>query len=413
MAVAGRGAAEALTATRGAAAKPLPVTQEEPKDSSAAVPYGCLIPATLLLIFLFYLVCFVMLVLGNANFLSVLLGLVLGSFFAFIPLLVLLPLLMWIDRFEPEPPRLIFIAFFGGGIISTLLALFFQIISSFCIEGRFEPYTASLLSTSIIAPLTEEPAKALIVLSIFFFFQDEFDGVLDGIVYGTIVGLGFEAFENLLYFSGEFASGGFGSMLANFVVRWFLGALGHAYYTGAFGIALGLTQSVRSRILKLPVALIGLIAAMFLHGYWNLVCTVEGSCLSILLLDFFLLLPCFIMFGVAVYLSLKVESRVISTLLKEEVASGLMSQGEYHILSSVIRRFRKGYSVFSTGGFALWKKYRTLVHAHTKLAFLKHHVILKERRDPKLLQRITKERAFIESFRNNPENAPLLSLVTL
>ena len=52
----------------------------------------------------------------------------------------------------------------------------------------------------MIAPLIEEPAKALCLLALY--RSREFDNATDGFVYGAAAGLGFGMTENFFYFGG-------------------------------------------------------------------------------------------------------------------------------------------------------------------------------------------------------------------
>jgi len=56
-----------------------------------------------------------------------------------------------------------------------------------------------LLAAPISAPIAEEIAKAMRVIVIFWLLRAEFDNLRDGIVYGALVGLGFNWFETALY----------------------------------------------------------------------------------------------------------------------------------------------------------------------------------------------------------------------
>ena len=60
--------------------------------------------------------------------------------------------------------------------------------------------TGEAFGAVISAPLVEESAKAIILLIFFFAKRDEFDGVVDGIVYAAMVGLGFAMTENIQYY---------------------------------------------------------------------------------------------------------------------------------------------------------------------------------------------------------------------
>ena len=52
----------------------------------------------------------------------------------------------------------------------------------------------------ISAPIVEESGKAFILFVFFFWKADEFDGVVDGIVYASMAALGFAMTENIQYY---------------------------------------------------------------------------------------------------------------------------------------------------------------------------------------------------------------------
>ena len=64
------------------------------------------------------------------------------------------------------------------------------------------------LAAPIFAPIAEEIAKALGVVLIFWLLRAEFDNMRDGIVYGALVGLGFNWFEAALYVAQGYAEYG-------------------------------------------------------------------------------------------------------------------------------------------------------------------------------------------------------------
>ena len=63
------------------------------------------------------------------------------------------------------------------------------------------------------APIVEEFAKGLGVFLIFVSARRAFDGPIDGIVYGALVGAGFAFTENIQYFAVSFIEGGVGRCL--------------------------------------------------------------------------------------------------------------------------------------------------------------------------------------------------------
>ena len=58
------------------------------------------------------------------------------------------------------------------------------------------------MMASFSAPLMEETLKGSAVLLLFLFKKDQFDDVLDGIIYAGVTALGFAMVENVEYYGG-------------------------------------------------------------------------------------------------------------------------------------------------------------------------------------------------------------------
>jgi protease PrsW len=191
---------------------------------------------------------------------------------AFIPLAVL----WYLDRRERESPLLFAAAFLWGRCIATGLAVpfntaFFQ-LADLWVRGHplisqvLGPDATVILAAPISAPIIEEVAKALGVLLIFWLLRAEFDNMRDGIVYGALVGLGFNWFEAALYVAQGYAEYGVAPYGAQLGARYALfGFGGHALFTGLFGASLGLALQTRRRWLRWLAPIIGLILAIAAH----------------------------------------------------------------------------------------------------------------------------------------------------
>src|SRR5690606_32033414 len=104
---------------------------------------------------------------------------------------------------------LVVVAFLWGAIPAIVASLVGEIlIGSPMIEAPGSVAEA-VVESALVAPLVEEFAKGLALYAIYRFLRREFDGVLDGLTYGALIGFGFAMTENFFYFVGAFTEGGF------------------------------------------------------------------------------------------------------------------------------------------------------------------------------------------------------------
>jgi len=153
-------------------------------------------------------------------------ALALSSVLSAVPLTVL----WFLDRRERENPWLFAATFLWGGFIATGLALpfntvFFQIVDAWvaqhpAMKQVLGPDATMMLAAPISAPIAEEAAKALGVSLLFWLLRAEFDNMRDGIVYGMLVGLGFNWFEAALYVAQGYAQYGVAPYGAQFGSRY-------------------------------------------------------------------------------------------------------------------------------------------------------------------------------------------------
>ncbi len=127
-------------------------------------------------------------------------------------------------------------------------------------------------SAALTAPIVEEIYKVLGVVLIALIARAETDDLMDGFVYGAMVGLGFTVTEDIDYFLSAFG-GSIGGVLAGFWVRVVASGLyGHVLYTGLAGI--GVAYFVRHRTdqprVRRTLVAVGLLSlAMGAHLFWN------------------------------------------------------------------------------------------------------------------------------------------------
>ena len=193
----------------------------------------------------------------------------LSILYALIPLPFLWLVFWWLDRYEPEPRRYKLSAFVWGGVVAVAIALALELWA----QRTFDLSDEAM--ATFAAPLAEEPAKCLFLLLTFARSRRVIDGVLDGLIYAGIVGIGFACIENIGYYAGTYLGSpemqidGTQGATTTFIVRGVFSPFAHPLFTAAFGIAIGLAVNRRSRILRVLIVTLGLAISIGLHGLWN------------------------------------------------------------------------------------------------------------------------------------------------
>ena len=259
---------------------------------------------------------------------------------AVIPMMFYLLIIWWMDRNEREPFGAVLLSFVWGATGAIVLAiigsLIFQIPVSRAIEiiGGTQS-TVDLSGAVITAPLVEETTKGIFLL--LFALRKQFDGVVDGVVYGGAVGLGFGMTENFMYFLSY--SSDPSTWIMVIIIRTLFSAVMHCMSQATFGAFIGFAK-FKSIILKLLLIPAGLAMAMFLHFMWNLTVSFQDTSLlgmAFMLLYGFSLLA---IFQIALYF----ESKTIMRELTEESKEGVIPAEHLNYLPYVSRRLKSGWS---------------------------------------------------------------------
>jgi len=295
---------------------------------------------------------------------------------AYFPVLLYSWFIWWLDRYEKEPRRLIFIAFFWGMLPAILLAILAEVVLEPPLE---EGFLRDLLSGSLVAPFAEETAKGLFLLLLFWFQRREIDSLYDGFLYGSLVGLGFEATENFFYLIGAGEEGGMEALLGLALFRIGIFGLNHAVFTGFTGLGLAAARLSPRRIPRLIAPVIGWGIGVALHAFHNGVLTLIGH-LEIgeeLSLLGFLSVVAANWMGALMVLMLALwglyRERVwITYYLREEVDQGILPDPVYRDCRSLWRRGVRRWGALLRGDLREWRRLGRLYQAAIELAFRKH-----------------------------------------
>lgn len=172
----------------------------------------------------------------------------------FVPMLLVAPVLLWMDRIEPEPWSERVHAFLWGAFVAGIISLIFNTL--------FATVTGSeTLAAVISAPFIEELTKAGAI--IWAVRRKHVDGVMDGLIYAGWSALGFAVIEDFSYF---WLAEDEDLLFETFVGRALFTPFAHPLFTAWTGLAIGL--AIRRRR-PLITAWWGLALAIASHAAWN------------------------------------------------------------------------------------------------------------------------------------------------
>lgn len=323
------------------------------------------------------------------------------AFPALVPLGIVLTVVWWLDRWEPEPfPLMLLALLYGSGasILGTLLTGNFMLqVATAVLRARGDVNGYAVV---VQGPVIEEVIKCLGILLILLIARRELGGPVDGFIYAALIGAGFAFTENIVYFANH------GGTQLEFVwllvVRGILSPFAHVLFTGLAGMAVGWAARRGGRARIASAFMLGLAAAILSHAFWN-----GGSVMVLPLLGldprepfgwivFYALtqVPVFLLLA-RVLLWLVDRDRLMTRHRLEEYRdAGWFTENEITIITDWDARVR-ALRWSRAHGPEAERAVEGFIQDATRLAFAREHASI-DKRDP---DRRTVERALLEEVR--------------
>lgn len=286
---------------------------------------------------------------------------------AALPFIVMVAVVLLFDRYEPEPRALLALTLAFGATGAVLIALIFNTLGQTVATFALGSGTGNFVATVVLAPIVEEITKGSVVLVLMLRLKDQFNGVVDGIVYAAMVAIGFAFAEDIMYYIGALAQGT-STFTSTVLVRGGFSAFCHPLFTSMTGIGLALSIG-RKPPAKYLFPIGGLLLAMMLHGIWNASTFVSGAFALVYVVVF---LPMLIVALTIAAVASKREGKLLASYLAPDVQAGLLTPDELTEMTSLSRRRQVLKEAEKQGGESARAARLAFQHAAAQLAFLRN-----------------------------------------
>ncbi len=185
------------------------------------------------------------------------------------------------DRYDREPPSLLFKTFVFGALVVLPTVAFEKI---FVMLNIFPGLLGIAYVAFVVAGFTEEYFKRLVVLK-FIYNNKHFDEKLDGIVYSIFSALGFATIENIMYVVFRFSYNPYVG-----IYRGVLSVPAHAIFAVTMGYYLSLAKFSNNKKEEKYFLKKSLYMPVILHGVFDFILMAKIPALAGLFIPYVLYL---------------------------------------------------------------------------------------------------------------------------
>lgn len=285
-------------------------------------------------------------------------------------MLVVLLCYRWLDRWEPEPRRLLQLAFLWGASVAVVLAVGLETFGSSVATVR--PLVSKTFDMAAIqAPFIEEAAKGLFLLIMLTGRRrHQLNSLTDCMVYAGVAAVGFAWMEDIVYIAPADSPA---KMAAVAIARLVVGPFAHPLFTTMTGIGVFFALRRRGFWSKAFVILLGYLGAVGMHALWNASLAMGGA-RYFLTTYLFWMVPVFLLMVVLGAVSRRHEQHLVATKLPAMVVGGLISPNEETWLGSIRARKHALREARRIGGKPAARSVKKFAAQVVKLAFVRDRI---------------------------------------
>jgi RsiW-degrading membrane proteinase PrsW (M82 family) len=295
-------------------------------------------------------------------------GATIGIVLSTAALVVVVLTFVWLDRWEPEPPRLLVLAFLWGASVSVVFSVGLEMLFESLVPADAD--MASVATIALGAPLVEEALKgSFLLLMMTGRRRNELNSLTDCLVYAGITAIGFAWVENIMYIAqGESV----GESLLTAGLRLVMGPFAHPLFTLATGVGVYFALNRRNVLAKIGCILLGYAGAVLLHALWNGSSVISFQ--TYFLVYVFWMVPVFALASWLAIASRRREQRITESKLPGMVAANLVTANEATWLGSIKTRKAAIGEARRLGGKSAAKGVKNFAYQVVELAFVRDRI---------------------------------------
>ena len=276
---------------------------------------------------------------------------------------------LWLDRWEPEPPRLLVLAFIWGASVAILVSIGLELYFG-SVLATGDAATDEFVGLAIGAPIIEEAAKGLFLLLLMTGVRrNELNSLTDCLVYAGLTAAGFAWLENIAYIGGGESPA---DALLTAGLRLIMGPFAHPLFTTFTAIGVYFALQQRNALAKAGYILLGYAGAVLMHALWN-----GSSFFGIGAYFLVYLLWMVPIFGLAIVLAVnsrRREQRIVAAKLPGMASAGLVTPNELTWLGSIRTRKTVIGEANRLGGRQARKGVKNFAAQVVELAFVRDRI---------------------------------------
>jgi hypothetical protein len=216
----------------------------------------------------------------------------------------------------------------------------------------------------------EEAGKGLFLIVVVIFRRAQVNGLLDGLIYGALAGVGFAFVEDIVYYLSSLEAG---ALPVTFFLRGVMGPFAHPLFTSATGIGIGIAVTTRRPALRVLAPILGYLAAVAMHGVWNGSVFWGGD-------GFFFAYAVIILPVLAVVLAVAIwarsrEGKMLATALGQTAAMGWIRPEEIRWIARLSDRMSARAYAKRIGGKQAAEALHEYQQTMTQVAFLHNRAV--------------------------------------